>query len=181
MSCEHGPGTGPAGTSRRPAAGMRCRPVAGAVTATALEAGLDTGLETQWRYDIVQVLEPTVVTEVTGEIDLRTGAILRKRLFELIDAGFRFIIIDFDGVRFCDAAGLGVLVAVHNRLRDQGGAISLARVRPAQRRLFDVSGLDRIFALYDSTPDAVLAHQDEPAGRGEEGEQEERPTTTPTG
>jgi anti-anti-sigma factor len=127
------------------------------------------------------VLEPAVVTEVAGEIDLRTGAILRKRLFELTDAGFGFIIIDFDGVRFCDAAGLGVLVAVHNRLRDRGGAISLARVRPAQRRLFGVAGLDRLFALYDNVPDAVRAHRAHQDERDERGEQEERPTTAPTG
>jgi hypothetical protein len=32
-------------------------------------------------------------------------------------------------------------------------------VRPAQRRLLRVAGLDRAFALYDSVPDAVRAQQ----------------------
>lgn len=159
MSSEHGHGTGPTGTAMRHVGGMRCRSATGAATTPGPEAG--------WAYDILQVIGRTVVTEVAGEIDLRTGAILRKRLFELLDAGFGHIIIDFEKVRFCDAAGLGVLVAVHNRLRADGGSISLARVRPAQRRLLEVAGLGRVFALYDSVPGAV---------RGQE-----RPTTASTG
>lgn len=157
MSCGYGHGVGLPEPSGRHTGGVRCRP--GAVEVTIPR------VETDWCYDIVQVLDRAVVAEVAGEIDLRTGAILRKRLFELTDAGFGHIIIDFDGVRFCDAAGLGVLVAAQNRLRGQDGSISLARVRPAQRRLLRIAGLGRVFALYESVPDAVRAH--------------EKPTTAP--
>ncbi|HEU5157049.1 MAG TPA: STAS domain-containing protein [Streptosporangiaceae bacterium] len=158
---------------RRYAGSLRCRPVAGAAA--------DTGPE-DWRFDILQAGAGLVVTEVAGEIDLRTVGILRKRLFELTDAGFERIVIDFENVRFCDAAGLGALVAAQNRLRAQAGrsgvqgaadddvpsgVISLARVRPAQRRLLRVAGLDTAFALYESVPDAVRAQRD--------------PTTAPLG
>jgi anti-sigma B factor antagonist len=159
MSCDYGQGTGLPDAQRRPLGGVRCRPTAVAERAPAPEV--------EWRYDIVQVLDRLVVTEVAGEIDLRTGAILRKRLFELTDAGFGSIIIDFDGVRFCDAAGLGVLVAAQNRLRELGGSISLVGVRAQQRRLLQVAGLDRVFTLYDSVPQALRAH--------------ENPTTAPAG
>jgi anti-sigma B factor antagonist len=150
----------------RYAGSLRCRPTVG----TAADPGPEG-----WRFDILQAGAGIVVTEVAGEIDLRTVAILRKRLFELTDAGFERIIIDFENVRFCDAAGLGALVAAQNRLRGLGaakigdrsaggagsvGTISLARVRPAQRRLLHVAGLDKAFVLYDSVPDAVRAQRD---------------------
>ncbi len=183
---DNGHGTDRQGAVRRYAGSLRCRPAAGAAA--------DPGPE-EWRFDILQASGGLVVTEVAGEIDLRTVGILRKRLFELTDAGFGRIVIDFENVRFCDAAGLGALVAAQNRLRGQaanqpadqpgnrpslqsgsegsdqasdqaggqsggpGGAISLARVRPAQRRLLHVAGLDKTFALYDSVPDAVRAQQ----------------------
>lgn len=155
----------------RYAGSLRCRPVPGTTA--------DPGPE-GWRVDILQAGAGIVVTEVAGEIDLRTVEILRKRLFELIDAGFKRIIIDFENVRFCDAAGLGALVAAQNRLRARSdrrsgglggaasaaakagpaaGAISLTRMRPAQRRLLHVAGLGDAFALYDSVPEAVLAQQ----------------------
>jgi anti-anti-sigma factor len=156
---DDGQRTGRQDAALRYAGSLRCRPLAGAAA--------DPGPE-GWRFDILQAGAGVVVTEVAGEIDLRTVAILRKRLFELTDAGFAHIIIDFEHVRFCDAAGLGALVAAQNRLRAQGaggrggpgGAISLARVRPAQRRLLHVAGLGKAFALYDSVPDAVRAQRD---------------------
>jgi anti-sigma B factor antagonist len=175
---DDGQRTGRQDATLRYAGSLRCRPVAGTTA--------DPGPE-GWRFDILQAGAGIVVTEVAGEIDLRTVGILRKRLSELTDAGFGRIIIDFENVRFCDAAGLGVLVAAQNRLRAQSqgrtgapgggpgggadkacqGAISLARVRPAQRRLLHVAGLEKAFALYESVPDAIRAQRD--------------PTTAPLG
>lgn len=100
-----------------------------------------------------------VVVEVAGEIDLRTAETLRTRLMGLVDAGFGRIVLDFRHVRFCDATGLGVLVAVRNRLRGKGGDLRLARVRPPQQRIFRITGLDRLFALHDSVEAAVREGQ----------------------
>jgi anti-anti-sigma factor len=101
----------------------------------------------------------TVVVEVAGEIDLRTAEPLRTRLLGLVDAGFGSIVVDFEHVRFCDASGLGALVAVRNRLRGRGGDLRLARVRPPQRRIFRITGLDALFTLHDSVDGAVRKGQ----------------------
>lgn len=100
-----------------------------------------------------------IVAQVAGEIDLRTAETLRKRLLGLADAGFGRIVVDFGQVRFCDATGLGALVAVRNRLRGRDGDLSLARVRPPQLRIFRITGLHRLFALYDSVEEAVREGQ----------------------
>jgi anti-sigma B factor antagonist len=92
------------------------------------------------------------VVKVAGEIDLRTAGRLRAGLLDRAEAGFRNIILDFQQVRFCDATGLGALVAAHNTLARQGGGLRLAGVRPAQRRLFRITGLDRALGLHDSVP-----------------------------
>jgi len=99
----------------------------------------------------------SVVAAISGEIDLNTADALRKKLRELDAAGHRSIVVDFSGVTFCDATGIGVLVAAHNRGSEHGGAISLAGVRPAQRRLLVITGLHNVFALHASVEDA-LAH-----------------------
>lgn len=95
------------------------------------------------------------VVTVTGEIDLRTADQLKIGLLGVVDSGFGRIIVDFEGVRFCDATGLGALVAAHNRLVAAGGGLHLARVRPAQRRLFHITGLDRLFTMHESVEEAV--------------------------
>ncbi|MBA9005135.1 MULTISPECIES: STAS domain-containing protein [Thermomonospora] len=101
----------------------------------------------------------TPVVHVAGEIDLHTAQLLRTRLIEigrdLPAAGPARLVVDFADVAFCDATGLGALVGVHNDLRARGGELALARVRPAQRRLFQVTGLDRLFGLYATVAEAA--------------------------
>jgi anti-anti-sigma factor len=169
MSCEYGLGPERTGVGLRHSGTVRCHPVATAPAQTATDAAVaaTATADEDWRFDIAQTAGRTVVTEVAGEIDLRTGRGLRKRLFELADAGFGRIVIDFAEVRFCDASGLGVLVAVQNRLRRQGGQLLLARVRPAQRRLLRVAGLNGLFPLHDSVAAAISAGRE--------------PTTAPLG
>ncbi|MFB4319378.1 STAS domain-containing protein [Actinomadura sp. 21ATH] len=106
---------------------------------------------------VVRASGDTAVAAVHGEIDLRTADELRGRLTELHAAGHRNLVVDFAGVSFCDAAGLGALVAAHNRAAAAGGGVRLSRVRPAQRRLLNVTGLHRVFGLYDGVEDALAA------------------------
>jgi anti-anti-sigma factor len=99
----------------------------------------------------------SAVVAVRGEIDLHTSGELRGTLACLADAGHTHIVVDFSGVRFCDAAGLGALVAVNNRLRRRGGGgLSLVGVRPPQRKLLRITGLDELFRPRDPADELTL-------------------------
>ncbi|RKS67849.1 anti-anti-sigma factor [Actinomadura pelletieri DSM 43383] len=108
--------------------------------------------------EIARVRGDTAVVAVAGEIDLRTADTLCARLVEIHGEGSRRIVADFAGVPFCDAAGLGALVAAHNRISVSGGEIALARVRPAQARLLSITGLDRLFAVHADVTGALADH-----------------------
>ena len=97
----------------------------------------------------------SAVVEIGGEIDVHTAGELRTVLLSLADEGHTHIVADFSGVRFCDAAGLGALVAANNRVREHGGALRLTNVRPAQRRILQITRLDQVFRPYDSVDDAL--------------------------
>ncbi|MFG2090774.1 MULTISPECIES: STAS domain-containing protein [unclassified Spirillospora] len=142
----------PAAGSRAPAAAPRFAgvPVPGA-------GGPVDGLEVA----VARVRGDTAVVALTGEIDLRTADGLRARLVELHAAGPRRLLVDFTAVPFCDAAGLGALVAAHNQISASGGEIVLAGVRPAQSRLLRITGLHRLFQTHADVRRA-LAALDEP-------------------
>ncbi|MEV0667220.1 STAS domain-containing protein [Actinomadura luteofluorescens] len=160
--------TGRAG--RRPPE-VRCR--AGAVQASTVPdafpgasgAHADDGL----RIETATVGAGTAVVAVAGEIDLRTAGPLRDRLVEahgrLPGPGPRRLVADFAAVPFCDAAGLGALVAAHNLISAAGGEIALAGVRPAQLRLLKITGLHRLFAIHRDV-EAALSGQDSPTRSG---------------
>jgi anti-sigma B factor antagonist len=99
----------------------------------------------------------SVVVRIGGEIDVHTAGELRTVLLALVDGGHTHIVADLAGVGFCDAAGLGALVAVNNRAREHGGALRLTGVRPAQRRILRITRLDQLFRLYDSVDDALTS------------------------
>lgn len=152
--------------------GIRCR--AGTTHAAptgAEEAELPAAQEPPGPHELpglqidVRTRGDAVVVAVRGEIDLNTADPLRERLRELDAEGHRWIVVDFTGVLFCDATGIGVLVAAHNRATEQGGAIAIAGVRPAQRRLLHITGLHRVFALHDTVEEAFAqdATADSPA------------------
>lgn len=107
------------------------------------------------RVELTAFHDDTAVVMVAGEIDLRSAMALRDHLNAVTEAGFGSIVVDFERVLFCDASGLNALVALANRLRVQGGGVWLANVRPAQRRLFQITGLDKRFPLCEGVEDAV--------------------------
>jgi anti-anti-sigma factor len=97
----------------------------------------------------------TAVVEVTGEIDLHSSGELRTFLLALAGEGHVRIVADFSGVGFCDAAGLGVLVAVSNRVAADGGFLRLAGMSPAFRRILRITRLDQLFRHYEGVDDAL--------------------------
>jgi anti-sigma B factor antagonist len=99
----------------------------------------------------------SAVVEIVGEIDVHTAGELRTILTALADEGRVHVVADFSGVRFCDAAGLGALVGVNNRLTAAGGSLRLIGVRPAQRRILQITRLDQLFRRYDGVDDALTS------------------------
>jgi anti-sigma B factor antagonist len=65
------------------------------------------------------------------------------------------IVVDLDGVDFLDSTGLGVLVGALKRVRSNDGELSLVCTQPRIRKVFEVTGLTKVFALYDSVDEAV--------------------------
>ncbi|WP_262401903.1 STAS domain-containing protein [Actinomadura sp. CNU-125] len=142
-----------AGRPGRPGPEIRCTGTA--VLPPPRDGGAPQGLP-GLGIDVARVHGDTAVVAVTGEIDLHTADTLRARLVALHATGLRHLVVDFGGVAFCDATGLGSLVAAHNEISADGGRISLARVRPAQRRLLRITGLHRLFPLHNDPDEACV-------------------------
>ena len=95
------------------------------------------------------------VLEVEGEIDLATAPRLRERLLTLVNAGTSKVIVDLRAVAFIDSTGLGVLIGALKRLRINEGDLRLVCPERGIRKVFDITGLDQVFALHDTVDAAV--------------------------
>ena len=97
------------------------------------------------------------VLAVSGEVDVATVPRLREQLHGLVAEGHTRIVVDLDGVDFLDSTGLGVLVGALKRVRSNDGELSLVCTQPRIRKVFEVTGLTKVFSLYDSVDEAVAS------------------------
>lgn len=89
-----------------------------------------------------------VIVSALGEIDLYTAPRLRSELTAVLSAGHPVrVVVDMSGVEFCDSTGMNVLLSAMKRARERGGALELARPRPAVRKILQVTGLDSVFTV----------------------------------
>jgi anti-sigma B factor antagonist len=95
------------------------------------------------------------VLEVAGEIDVYTAPQLRERLIAVVEGGARQVIVDLGRVEFLDSTGLGVLVGSLKRLRVVGGELRLVCAQERLLKIFRITGLDRVFELYESVASAT--------------------------
>ena len=97
------------------------------------------------------------VVQVTGEVDVYTAPKLREQLVSLVDAGRYDIVVDMDGVEFLDSTGLGVLVGGLKRVRTHDGSLRLVCSQERILKIFRITGLTKVFPIYDSVSEAVTA------------------------
>ena len=95
------------------------------------------------------------IVDLAGEIDVYTSPKVKDALSELIDRGSYHLTINLEKVRYIDSTGLGVLIGGLKRVREHGGTVNLVCTNPQIKKIFDITGLVKIFGIYE-TEDAAL-------------------------
>lgn len=103
------------------------------------------------------VVDGRTVVQVVGEIDVYTAPQLRERLDAEIDAGRYDLVVDLTGVSFMDSTGLGVLVGRLKQIRLNDGSMRLVCAHDRVLKVFVITGLDKVFAIYPTVGEAVAA------------------------
>jgi anti-sigma B factor antagonist len=98
---------------------------------------------------------PFTVVEVGGEVDVYTAPRLREAVVTAIDSGSTRLVIDVENVEFLDSTGVGVLVGALKKVRSSGGTLDIVCTQPRLLKIFDITGLDKVFGLHTSVAEAV--------------------------
>jgi anti-sigma B factor antagonist len=93
---------------------------------------------------------------LTGEVDLYTAPEFKQQLLDVIGQGAKDVVVDFSDTTFIDSTTLGVLVGGVKRLRMNEGQLSLVCSDRNITKIFEITGLDRVFTIYASR-DAAMA------------------------
>ena len=99
----------------------------------------------------------TYVVDLNGEIDVYTSPKVKDAIGDLIDKGHYNLVINLEKVRYIDSTGLGVLIGGLKRVREHGGTVNLVCTNPQIKKIFDITGLVKIFGIYDDEDAAMKA------------------------
>lgn len=80
---------------------------------------------------------------------------LKDWLLSEIDNGNIHIIIDFSYVEFVDSSFIGSLVAGLKKIKSKEGEIKISGLHPHVRITFELTRLDHLFKIYQTTEQAM--------------------------
>ena len=99
-------------------------------------------------------VDGAVVVSLSGEFDLYAADELAVA-FERTSANSRLVVVDLSEVQFFDSTALGLVLGLRRRLLNIGGRLALVIDGREALRVFEISGLDRIFSLSRTVDEAV--------------------------
>ena len=109
------------------------------------------------KVDVRESKGDTYVVDLNGEIDVYTSPKVKDAISDLIDKGHYNLVINLEKVRYIDSTGLGVLIGGLKRVREHGGTVNLVCTNPQIKKIFDITGLVKIFGIYDDEDAAMKA------------------------
>jgi anti-sigma B factor antagonist len=97
-----------------------------------------------------------MIVRVEGQLVVGNRNELKDHLLRLLEKGERRFLIDFAQTGYIDSSGLGALVTLARKVREDGGDLRLSGLNEDLRSLFELTKLDTLFAISE-TPDQALA------------------------
>ena len=105
------------------------------------------------------------VVEASGRIGANESRELMRRLeAHLANGAVRALVLDLGDADYISSAGLGTVIWLGKRMREEKQGFALAGLRDRVAHVFKLSGLDRIMPVYEHLSDAEAAIE-----RGESG------------
>ncbi len=98
-----------------------------------------------------------LVVEVDGQLIVGNRQELKQKVLDALEEGNKKFLIDFTKTGYIDSSGLGVLVSLSKKIRDEGGDLRLAGLNDDLKTLFELTKLDTLFAITDSAAEALAA------------------------
>jgi anti-sigma B factor antagonist len=102
-----------------------------------------------------KIADDAYVIALAGEVDLYTAPELKQQLLEVIGQGAKTVVVDLSDTTFIDSTTLGVLVGGVKRLRPNGGNLALVCSDQNITKIFEITGLDKVFPIHETRTEAV--------------------------
>jgi anti-sigma B factor antagonist len=82
-----------------------------------------------------------------GSLDAETVPAFKKVAFDLVGTGATRFVIDCADLTFIDSMGLGTLISLLRRVREQSGDVKVSSLSDEVKTIFEITRLHRLFEV----------------------------------
>lgn len=97
------------------------------------------------------------VLTLSGFLDGHTFVEIERKLDALIKAGKNRIAVDLSGLNYIASAGVGAFINGQHLAKKAGGGLEIGNASTSVREIFDILGLEAIFTIHETMPEAIKA------------------------
>lgn len=87
------------------------------------------------------------IVHIKGKITFEYCPVLQSRLDAVVEDGAREVVIDFKDVPFIDSSGVGEVLRLYKRMRENSGEVVLANPNQKLRDLFAMYRFGQFMAI----------------------------------
>lgn len=95
------------------------------------------------------------MTVVISKATSKIAGNLKLKLFNEIEKGNSRIVLNLKNVDFTDSSFMGALLAVRKTALENEGAMALCELKPQVKKVFEVTYMDKIFGIFETTDKAI--------------------------
>ncbi|AKM82018.1 TPA: anti-sigma factor antagonist [Candidatus Berkelbacteria bacterium] len=99
--------------------------------------------------------EGICVIDVSGEIDVYTSPRLKQQINGCFNNRQYRIVVNLTEAEYLDASALGILISGLKGCREQNGTLLLICPKPRVLKIFEITGLNKIFEIFLTTEEAL--------------------------
>lgn len=105
----------------------------------------------------LETKDSVLIARLDGELDHHSVDYVRQKLEDAISANpaIKHLLLDVEKLAFMDSSGVGVLIGRYKTIAARGGKVAVINLSSQLKRLFEISGLFNIFALYENQREAL--------------------------
>ena len=94
-----------------------------------------------------EIYSDHVKVTLVGEIDIYTAQTLKDKLYSIVETNQTDLKLECSDLNYIDSTGLGIFVGALKKTRLYGKNIYLFKLKDNIRKLFVITGLDKLFII----------------------------------
>ena len=99
--------------------------------------------------------DDVVICNIVGDIDINSSPDIRKSFEKLVSGKEGKMVINLSKVSYIDSSGLATLVELLKKTKNYGGIMKLSGLTEKVRGLFEITKLEKLFQIYETSENAV--------------------------